>query len=218
MKPRFDVCSLLELVKGIVASPAVSPLISEGVLDLDKLLDIAAIPKGKDIAGALERVKALAASMLPMAGVPGIGMPGQLPALPGTVGGGQSADPATDAIASTATDVAATALNGAQISSLIEIITTAAAGGLPLATVRPLIEQSFPMFSGEAIDRIVKSMAGFSSQGAPAPTPPTQMSTVPSSTPGPAQPDVVQELADRIAAGRAQLAETLGGSQDWGSL
>jgi hypothetical protein len=114
---------VLEIVRGIVTSPTVSPLISEGVLDLDKLLDIAAIPKGKDIAGALERVKALAAAM---------------------------------------------SQPGGMIS--------------------------------------------------PSTTPPTQMAAVKQAPIIDTWPDAAKELADRIAAGRARLAETLGGSQDWGAL
>lgn len=114
---------VLEIVRGIVTSPTVSPLISEGVLDLDKLLDIAAIPKGKDIAGALERVKALAAAM---------------------------------------------SQPGGMIS--------------------------------------------------PSTTPPTQMAAVKQAPIIDTWPDAAKELADRISAGRARLAETLGGSQDWGAL
>ncbi len=113
---------VLELVKGIVASPTVSPLISEGVLDLDKLLDVAAIPKGKDVAGAMQRINE-AAKLAPPA-----------------------------------------------------------PGGFP------------PRFQLAATDKQDN---------------PPKLDT---------WPDAAKELADKIAAGRAKLAETLGSSQDWGSL
>lgn len=111
---------VLELVRGIVTSPAVSPLITEGAIDLDKLLDIAAIPKGSDIAAAMERIRESA-----------------------------------------------------------KLTPAAPQGGFP------------PRF------QLAKS---------------TEQPTVDT------WQDAAKELADKITAGRAKLAETLGSSNDWGHL
>ena len=73
-------------------------------------------------------------------------------------------DPSTVAAAG-AENVAATALNGAQIASLVEIIQQVAQGQLPLASAKPILQASFPTLSPEVIDRIVKPVATFEPSG-----------------------------------------------------
>lgn len=75
------------------------------------------------------------------------------------------ADPSTAVAAAGADNVAATALNGAQIASLVEIIQQVAQGQLPLASAKPILQASFPTLSPEVIDRIVKPVATFEPSG-----------------------------------------------------
>ncbi len=64
---------VLEIVKGIVASPALSPLVAYQALDLGKLFEISGLPTGQDFAGAMAKIveeagKAAAAAGLPTPG------------------------------------------------------------------------------------------------------------------------------------------------------
>ena len=71
---------------------------------------------------------------------------------------------ATGAAAATSTgvdDVAKTALNGAQVTSLQEILTNAAAGMIPVGSVKPMIIAAFPTMSVDLIDQIVSPLEGF---------------------------------------------------------
>lgn len=54
-----------------------------------------------------------------------------------------------------------TALNGAQISSLVNIIQLAAAGAIPERAVTPLIKASFPLLTDATIAALVSSLKGF---------------------------------------------------------
>lgn len=47
---------IVELVKQIIVNPAVSPLLLHGVVDLEKLLDIAGIPMGSDVRAKLAAI------------------------------------------------------------------------------------------------------------------------------------------------------------------
>ena len=49
------------LVKQIVVSPQLNPLITAGVVDLGQLLEVSGIPVTGDVAAAMEKVQALAA-------------------------------------------------------------------------------------------------------------------------------------------------------------
>jgi HK97 family phage portal protein len=71
-------------------------------------------------------------------------------------------------------DVQATALNGAQIASLLSITQQVAEGLLPLDSAKGLIAASFPTLSAAQIDAIVGSLAGFTPKvpGAPEPSEP----------------------------------------------
>lgn len=57
--------AVLALVTTILTGPAPSPLITSGVVDFEKLLDIAAIPKGADFTRALAEAKASAVPAAP---------------------------------------------------------------------------------------------------------------------------------------------------------
>jgi len=61
----------------------------------------------------------------------------------------------TDADATgTTTDVAATALNGAQISSLIDIVMQSAAGAVPVSSAKAIVGAAFPTLPAAIIDAI----------------------------------------------------------------
>lgn len=61
----------------------------------------------------------------------------------------------TDADATgTTTDVAATALNGAQISSLIDIVMQSAAGAVPVSSAKAIVRAAFPTLPVAVVDAI----------------------------------------------------------------
>lgn len=58
-------------------------------------------------------------------------------------------------------NVDASALNGAQISSLVYVLSQAAAGMIPLASVKPIVKAAFPSIADETIDAITGPLSGF---------------------------------------------------------
>lgn len=52
-------------------------------------------------------------------------------------------------------NVAAQALNGAQVTSLVEVITQVGTGAMPKDTAKPVLQAAFPAFSPELIDSII---------------------------------------------------------------
>jgi len=58
-------------------------------------------------------------------------------------------------------DVAATALNGAQITSLNGLIASVASGQMPVETARAIIAASFPILTSQQIDDMLKPLIGF---------------------------------------------------------
>ncbi len=52
------------------------------------------------------------------------------------------------------TDVAATALNGAQISSLIDIVMQSSAGAVPVSSAKAIVQAAFPTLPPATIDAI----------------------------------------------------------------
>jgi lambda family phage portal protein len=69
------------------------------------------------------------------------------------------------AVATGATDgaaVADTAMNGAQVSSLLEIVTQASTGAIPPETAKAVIRSAFPALRHEQIESIVNPLGGFS--------------------------------------------------------
>jgi len=69
------------------------------------------------------------------------------------------------------TDLAKTALNGAQITGLITILTAAAGGQIPADSVSAIIGASFPNLTAEQVADIVTPLQGFKPKPAPAPAP-----------------------------------------------
>jgi HK97 family phage portal protein len=63
--------------------------------------------------------------------------------------------------------VQATALNGAQVTSLVEIITMVGAGQMPIDTARGVIAAAFPLLTTQQIDNMLEPMLGFEPVSAP---------------------------------------------------
>jgi len=66
----------------------------------------------------------------------------------------QSASGATVGGETTA-NVAASALNGAQVTSLVDVITQVGTGAMPKETAKPVLQAAFPSFSEELINAII---------------------------------------------------------------
>ena len=65
----------------------------------------------------------------------------------------EQAEAVVDATGSTA-DVAATALNGAQISSLVDIVMQSAAGAVPVTSAKAIVAAAFPTLPSTTVDAI----------------------------------------------------------------
>jgi HK97 family phage portal protein len=76
-------------------------------------------------------------------------------------------EPAPDATALAEVDVQQTALNGAQITSLVEMIQSVADGKLPPESAKAMIQASFPMLSQDIINAMVNPAAEFTPEPAP---------------------------------------------------
>jgi len=72
------------------------------------------------------------------------------------------------------TNVAALALNGAQVTSLVDVITQVGTGAMPKETAKPVLQAAFPTFPIELIDAIINPIqpGGISADGVPAPIEP----------------------------------------------
>lgn len=63
---------VIDLVKSVIAAPQVSPLLAQGVIDLEKLVEASGLPLGPDVQEAIARVRQISATMLqPPAPTPG---------------------------------------------------------------------------------------------------------------------------------------------------
>ena len=87
-----------------------------------------------------------------------------------------------------------TALNGAQVASLLSIVQAVAAGQLPPETARAMILASFPAVSPELVDSMLSGLDGFEQPVEAAPPPP---------------PDAAKETALAISAAVAELGKGL---------
>jgi HK97 family phage portal protein len=79
--------------------------------------------------------------------------------------------PTTESLESGA-PVQAQALNGAQVTSLVEILTMVASGQMPLESARGVIAAAFPLLTPEQITDMLQPLVGFEPVAAAAPTPP----------------------------------------------
>jgi hypothetical protein len=86
-------------------------------------------------------------------------------------GGADPADPEEPVIADGAAAVQDTALNGAQVASLLTIVQAVAAGQLPADTARAMIRASFPAVDDATIDAMLEGLDGFTPAPPPAVTP-----------------------------------------------
>lgn len=89
-----------------------------------------------------------------------------------------------------AADVQATALNGAQVISLVEIANAVAVGSLPADSARALIAASFPNLTAEQVAAIVGPLVAFE------PAPPPTLTVRPAAQPSLPSPDA-QKSAHR---------------------
>ena len=92
---------------------------------------------------------------------------------PGTEPPANATEDSSASLAPTATgaEVQATALNGAQIESLLSIVNQVMIGAIPEATGRSLIAAAFPLLEGEEIDSILAPLANFKPTAPPEPEP-----------------------------------------------
>jgi hypothetical protein len=66
----------------------------------------------------------------------------------------EQAEVVVDATGGTTADVAATALNGAQISSLVDIVMQSAAGAVPVTSAKAIVQAAFPTLPAATVDAI----------------------------------------------------------------
>lgn len=139
-----------ELVKqALLADPA----LLMGVADFDAMLDAVNIPKSAEVIDTNTQP------------VPGA-VPGANPTvdIPGAV---------NDVMTKGTGDVVAdTALNGAQVTSMVEVVAQVASNMLPPESAKGILKIAFPSSSDVLIDRVINSAAAFTQQPVkPAPTP-----------------------------------------------
>jgi len=66
----------------------------------------------------------------------------------------EQAEVITDTTGGTTADVAATALNGAQITSLVDIVMQSAAGAVPVTSAKAIVQAAFPTLPAATVDAI----------------------------------------------------------------
>jgi hypothetical protein len=74
--------------------------------------------------------------------------------LPNTPLAIEQAEAVVDATGGTTADVAATALNGAQITSLVDIVMQSAAGAVPVTSAKAIVQAAFPTLPAATVDAI----------------------------------------------------------------
>jgi hypothetical protein len=75
------------------------------------------------------------------------------------------AAPSGDHGAPAVEDIAKTALNGAQVTSLIDVIQSASSAMIPKESVKPIIAAAFPTLDAATINAIVEPLSGFTAAG-----------------------------------------------------
>lgn len=102
------------------------------------------------------------------------------------------------------TDIQALAMNGAQVSSLLSLVTAGAAGEIPIDSVRGSIKASFPSLTDAQVDAIVGPLDDF--EQAPAPVAPAAPTAAPADPAPPAtEDDEEEEATEEELAGMAQI-------------
>ncbi len=73
-----------------------------------------------------------------------------------------SATPAATQTPTAVSDVAATALNGAQVQSMVDLLQQAASGAIPRESVLPILKAAFPMVALATLQQIIGPLESFS--------------------------------------------------------
>ena len=76
----------------------------------------------------------------------------------------EQAEVIADTTGGTTADVAATALNGAQISSLVDIVMQSAAGAVPVTSAKAIVQAAFPTLPAATVDAIFADVVSGSLQ------------------------------------------------------
>ena len=76
----------------------------------------------------------------------------------------EQAEAIVDATGGATADVAATALNGAQISSLVDIVMQSAAGAVPVSSAKAIVQAGFPTLTAEQVNAIFADVVSGSLQ------------------------------------------------------
>jgi HK97 family phage portal protein len=75
-----------------------------------------------------------------------------------------SSDYSGDEMASNEPDIQQLSLNGAQVSSLLEVVAAIATGQMPIETGRAIIDSAFPVISDAQLNQIISPLNGFEAQ------------------------------------------------------
>lgn len=142
---------LVEIVKSILTSPALSPLVISGAIDVVAMLKTAGIPISDNAKDVVEEMIArLKAAPVATAATSD-------PDSPET---GTPTDPLSPE-APVVADIASTAMNGAQVSSLLEIIQLITGKLIPLAAGHATILAAFPGLTTDQVERIMAPLKTF---------------------------------------------------------
>jgi hypothetical protein len=143
---------IIELLKGIVEQPTPSPLVTHDIVDIAKMMEVAGVPAGIDVEDKLKAIRAQAA--MQMIGAAPLGGPETPPAIEAEdeetveAPGGETVE---------AGAVSDTALNGAQIASMLEIMAQLSMKAMSPETSLQLLKLAFPTIDVAEIARLVKS-------------------------------------------------------------
>lgn len=160
-----------EVVKAWLVNPQVSPLLMSGAIDVAQMLELVGIPVSAEHADSLTAtLKSLA--LASQAG----GTPTPEAAKADPIAQGKPADPLNDlpsdpvapqagqagqAAVAGADDVASLALNGAQVTSLLDIVGQVRDGALPAASATAVIAAAFPALKPAQVQAILGPLANF---------------------------------------------------------
>lgn len=70
-------------------------------------------------------------------------------------------DPIPGTLATTSADIQSTAMNGAQVQSLVDLAAQVSAGTIPVETARGIAAAAFPLVKPEELDRVFNPLKGF---------------------------------------------------------